>query len=134
MSTGPWPLSAVSSGLLAVLRTNSRAASSWRAFLEALVVQRPTLGEVIAEDAGSPLAELNGTAGVHPVADRDYRVEVVVLDLPRDLPVPLHSNCFQNGNSCLPFKLAFLVTALLRVNPSSAMRASITASQQICYL
>ena len=63
----------------------------------------------VSEHLGRPLPEVCGTDGVHPVADRDDGVEVVVVDATRDLPRPLGSNHSEIPNSCLPHKLLGVV-------------------------
>ena len=59
---------------------NAVAASTAGAVVfQALVIHRKALDGELLNDAGSPLAELDGTLGVHLVADGDDGGEVVVL-------------------------------------------------------
>ncbi len=49
--------------------------------LETVAVQGPALGKVLAQDAGGPLAEASGTAGMDPVPHGDDGIKIEVLDL-----------------------------------------------------
>lgn len=51
----------------------------------ALAIHDVPLDGEIPEDAGCPLAELGRPHGVHPVADRDDGIKVVVIYLAGDL-------------------------------------------------
>ena len=62
------------------------------AALEPLVVEREPLDEVLAQAGRGPLAELGAARALHPVADGQNGLEVVVLQGPLDLPSPFCSN------------------------------------------
>lgn len=50
--------------------------------------------------SGRSLAELSGANGVHAIAHRDNRVQVVVLNLPRDLAKAFLANYPIISDSC----------------------------------
>ena len=68
-----------------------------------------------------PLAELGGTNGIHAIADRDNRVQVVVLDLPHDLARAFLANYPKISDS--PPALVALAVALPAVAPRPGLPA-----------
>ena len=56
--------------------------------------------ESLRQGLRGPDAELSGLAAVHPVADGDAPVEVVVLHLASGFSRALGANCFHFGNGC----------------------------------
>ena len=63
-----------------------------RVALQALTVEGVAAGQVLPERAGGPLAKVHTALGVHPVADRNNGIQVVVLEVTTDLPPPLPLN------------------------------------------
>jgi hypothetical protein len=59
-------------------------------------VEHEALDDVLAQGLGRPDAELGGLVAVHPVADRNDRVEVMELGL---VDLAVGGSCFQNGNN-----------------------------------
>jgi hypothetical protein len=51
-----------------------------------VLVDAETLGQVLLQYAGSPLAETHAALGFDPVADGYNDVQIVVIDLAADLP------------------------------------------------
>ena len=45
-----------------------------------LFIQRIALHEVLPEDIGGPLPEVGTTQGLHPVANGDDDIKIIVLD------------------------------------------------------
>jgi len=60
--------------------------------LEPFVVEDEALDDELAERLRGPDPELRGLGAVDAVADGDDRVQLVVVDLPPHLPVPLALN------------------------------------------
>jgi hypothetical protein len=46
-----------------------------------VLIEAVAAGQVVAQDRGGPLAEASGTVGVHPVADRNDRIQIEMLYL-----------------------------------------------------
>jgi hypothetical protein len=63
-----------------------------RAVFHALAVHHVTAQRVVPQHSGGPLAEGSGALRVHPVADGNDGIEVVVLDLALHLPLALGLN------------------------------------------
>jgi hypothetical protein len=62
------------------------------ALLEAALVERIALDEVIAQRPGGPNPKLRAALGVYAVTDRDDGIQIVVLDSARDLASSLGLN------------------------------------------
>ena len=73
-------------------------------FLQAPLVHRVALQQVVAQDPRSPDAELRAAFRVHPIADGEDRVEVEVLDLVR---LSVGGSCCKKCNNCLVVDLPF---------------------------
>lgn len=80
--------------------------------LQALVVEREALDDVLAEALRRPDTKLRAPVGLHAVADGDDHVEVELLDLALDLALALTLNHCRFCNGCRPAQLA-LVEAFL---------------------
>src|SRR5690606_24300093 len=76
-------------------------------FHQPLVVQHCALDEVLAEDRGSPAAELSSTWPLHAVAHGEDGVEVEVLHIPSDLATAFLTNCQGFLDSCPFVEFAF---------------------------
>ena len=63
-----------------------------RPALQALVVQREALDQILVQALRGPLAELRATRAAHAIAHRQNRVEVVVLQLPLDSAPTFRAN------------------------------------------
>jgi len=50
------------------------------AFLQALLVQHVALHQILPQNTGSPLPKVRAPQRLHPVANRDDNIEVVVLN------------------------------------------------------
>ena len=74
-------------------------AANLQGFGSELVEVGPIAG--VLGKIGSHLAELSGANGVHAVADRDNRIQVVVLNLSRDLARAFLANYPKIPDSCL---------------------------------
>ena len=64
--------------------------------------------EVDALGRVGPLAKLRAAAAAHAVADRQERLEAVVLDLAGNLALPLGSNYPESPDGCLATALALV--------------------------
>jgi hypothetical protein len=66
------------------------------------------LHQVLVEAGGGPLAELGAAAAAHAVADGDDGLEVVVLNLAKNLAISFTSNHPEFPDSCLAAELALV--------------------------
>lgn len=58
-----------------------------------------------AENAGSPPSKVNASRRMHPIADRDDSIEIVVLDASSDIARAFTSNYPEIPDGCLTFEL-----------------------------
>ena len=63
---------------------------------QALIVHDIALDNVLLQDSVCPDAEHGGFFGVHPIADCNDRVQIIV---PRGIVFSVSRSCFQNGNN-----------------------------------
>jgi len=63
---------------------------------QALIVHDIALDDVLLQYPVRPDAEHGGLFGVHPIADRNDRVQIIV---PRGIVFSVSRSCFQNGNN-----------------------------------
>ena len=66
---------------------------------ESTIIKRESLNGVLPENLGRPLTKGNTLLGFYPIADRDYHVEIVVLNNAFDLTTALDLNCCKICNS-----------------------------------
>lgn len=76
--------------------------------IETLLVDCVTLDEVFAEASGGPDTESGTLFGIHPVSDGDYGIEIVVLNITRNLSLTFFLNCSEIPNSCQFLKFTIL--------------------------
>jgi hypothetical protein len=84
-----------------------------RRILQPLIVHREPLHDVFPQPLRRPDPELRPPQRFHPVAHGDDDIEVVELDVPRDLPFPLGLNCCRFCNSSLPSQFPLSNTFLM---------------------
>src|SRR5690606_34169031 len=93
--------------------------------LQPLGVEFEALDEVAFESRGGPLPELRAAVPTDPVADREDRIEAVVVDFARNVAITFGSNYPETPDSCLSLKLTFVVD----VSKVLANRAHVSLEQ-----
>jgi len=72
---------------------------------EPFVIQYKTFDNEVLQGFGGPDTKLRTLLAVDPVSDCNNDVKVVIFQPSFDVAPALLTNCFQNGNSCVPFQL-----------------------------
>lgn len=74
-------------------------------FRQPLPIQGIPLHHMLFQDIRRPDAELSAALGVDPIADRDYGIKIIVINL---VCFTVSGSCCIFCNSCLPFQLTAL--------------------------